>query len=131
MHMTFDPSAGFSTFGGGGLFGYIVLVIGLWPTLEKAGIPGWGAVIPIYNIYLIFKIGGLSLIWMLGLLVPVVNIAILLWVAFRVSDAFGYGILMGLFGLFLFAPIGFLIIGFDSSTYHRPRFDTGNAGTPT
>ena len=131
MQLSFDPTAGLDSFGsGGGIVGYILLVIGLWPTLEKAGLPGWGALIPIWNVYLVFKLGGVSGVWMLALLIPFVNIFVLLWVALRVSDAFGHGGLMGFFGLWLFAPIGFLIIGFDSSTFNGPPFDTGSAGSP-
>ena len=29
----------------------IVVIAGLWKTFEKAGKPGWAAIIPIYNIY--------------------------------------------------------------------------------
>jgi hypothetical protein len=61
MQLGFDPADIFGTFGsGGGVIGYVILAIGLWPTLEKAGLPGWGALIPIYNVYLIFKLGGVS-----------------------------------------------------------------------
>lgn len=31
---------------------YIILVAGMWKMFEKAGIDGWKAIIPIYNIYL-------------------------------------------------------------------------------
>lgn len=103
--------------GWSGLITYLLFVIGLWPTLVKAGMPGWGALIPIYNIYLLFKLGGVSGWWMLLLLVPIVDIFVALWVAFRVANAFGHGFLMAFFGLFLFAPIGYLVIGYGRSTY--------------
>jgi hypothetical protein len=129
MQLGFDPADIFGTFGsGGGVIGYVILAIGLWPTLEKAGLPGWGALIPIYNVYLIFKLGGVSGVWILLLLIPLVNIFVLLWIAFKVSDAFGHGFLMAFIGLFLLAPLGFLIIGFGSSTYRLPRFDRAEPG---
>ena len=31
---------------------YVILVAGMWKMFEKAGIAGWKAIIPIYNIYL-------------------------------------------------------------------------------
>ena len=31
----------------------VLSVAGLWQTYVKAGQPGWGAIIPIYNAYLI------------------------------------------------------------------------------
>jgi hypothetical protein len=113
---------------GAAVVGYLLLAIGLWPTLVKAGIPGWGALIPIYNIYLIFKLGGVSAIWMLFLLVPVLNFFVLLWVAMKVAEAFGHGLVMGVLGLFLFAPLGYIVIGYGRSEYRRARFDTVASG---
>ena len=41
---------------------YIILLpfIASWKLKQKVGIQGWKALIPIYNIYLIFKIAGMS-----------------------------------------------------------------------
>jgi Family of unknown function (DUF5684) len=128
MQLTFDPTGSLDGFSGGGIVGYIILVIGLWPTLSKAGIPGWGALIPLYNVYLIFKLGSVSRVWMLLLLIPVVNIFASLWVALKVSEGFGHGFALAFVGLFLFAPIGFLVLGYGSSSYRYPRFDTAGAG---
>lgn len=35
---------------------YVLLVIGLYKMFVKAGEPGWKAIIPIYNTYIMFKI---------------------------------------------------------------------------
>lgn len=53
---------------GGGAVGTILLVIqlaiivlvftGFWKTFQKAGKPGWGAVVPIYNVVLLLEIAG-------------------------------------------------------------------------
>ena len=124
MDFTSDPNGSFVSFGGPlGLVGYVLLAIGLWRMLEKAGLPGWGALIPIYNLYLIVKLGGSSGYVVLLFLVPVVNIFAALYVAGRVSDAFGHGALMAIVGLFFLAPLGFLVLGFDSSRYRLARFD--------
>ena len=34
----------------------VIVIAGMWKTFEKAGQPGWGCIIPIYNIYLMTKI---------------------------------------------------------------------------
>ena len=34
----------------------VIAIAGMWKTFEKAGQPGWGCIIPIYNIYLMTKI---------------------------------------------------------------------------
>ncbi|MBQ6375955.1 hypothetical protein IJJ37_03460 [Candidatus Saccharibacteria bacterium] len=60
----------------GGFFGvfsifmvifYILLVIAGWKILKKAGEPGWKILIPIYNIYMLFKIVGMKN-WFWGLI---------------------------------------------------------------
>ena len=37
---------------------FVLVVAGLWMTLTKAGKPGWGAIIPFFNLYLIIKMAG-------------------------------------------------------------------------
>ena len=34
----------------------ILYIIGIWKVLKKANKPGWGAIIPVYNLYLLCKI---------------------------------------------------------------------------
>jgi len=34
----------------------ILIVAGIWKVFVKAGQPGWAAIIPIYNIYILLKI---------------------------------------------------------------------------
>jgi len=107
--------------GGFSLFWYLVTAIGMWPMLTKAGMPGWGGLIPIYNIYLQIKLAGRSG-WLLVLyLVPVVNIVVAIVVALGNARAFGHGPVYGFFLHFLFQPIGFLITGFGSSRYTEIR----------
>ncbi len=36
----------------------VVIVAGLWKTFDKAGQPGWAAIIPIFNIYVMCKVAG-------------------------------------------------------------------------
>jgi len=107
-----DQQVWFSSF-----FWYVVTAIGLWPMLVKAGIPGWGALIPIYNIYLQVKLAGhrgwLTLLYF----VPLVNLVVAIVVAVGLARAFGRGAVYGFFLHFLLQPIGFLITGFGSSRY--------------
>lgn len=59
----------------------IIAIIGTWRTFEKAGQPGWGAIIPIYNAYLLLKIAGRPGWWLILLLIPLVNVVIWLLVS--------------------------------------------------
>jgi hypothetical protein len=103
---------------------YVLFAIGLWRMLTKAGIPGWGAIIPIYNVYLYIKLGGLSGVMLFVLLIPIVNIFAALYIGGRLAAAYGHGWLMAVFGLFFLLPLGVLVLGFDRSTYRLPRYDT-------
>lgn len=41
----------------------VIVIAGMWKTFEKAGQPGWGCIIPIYNIYLMTKIAAKPAWW--------------------------------------------------------------------
>lgn len=89
--------------------------------LKKAGIPGWGGFIPIYNIYLQIKLAGRSGILLILYIVPIANIVVAIVVAVGVARAFGKGALYGFFLLSLLQPIGYLILGFGSFQYTEIR----------
>ena len=106
----------------GGLGGLVALVLivafvaGVWKTFTKADQPGWAAIVPIYNLYLLLKIGGNQWWWLLVMLVPLVN----LYAAYRmyagVSRAFGQGIGFAL-GLWFLGFVFFPLLGFGDYRY--------------
>ena len=51
-----------------GLVLSVLNIIGLWKILAKGGKPGWGALIPVYNQYLLCDMVGVSPWWLLILL---------------------------------------------------------------
>lgn len=95
----------------------ILCVIALWKIFTKAGRPGWASLIPIYNAYIELKIIGRPGWWVLLYFIPLVNIAISIIVAIELGKAFGKSTAFSLLALWLFAPVGQLIIGFGSATY--------------
>lgn len=109
-------------FGGTMLIIELVLVVmviaGLWITLQKAGKPGWGAIIPFFNIYLIIKMAGRPGWWLILYFIPIVNFIIAIIVAIDVSRDFGHGAGFGIL-LWLFPMIMYLVLGFGSSTYRQ------------
>jgi Family of unknown function (DUF5684) len=118
-----NPFAGFL---GSGFFVFalavgVLVFIGCWKVFTKAGQPGWAALIPIYNAYILLKIAGRPGWWLLLFLVPVVNIAIGIIVAVDVAKAFGQSAMFGFFLLFLFGGIGYLILGFGNYSYRGVR----------
>lgn len=94
-----------------GLIIYIITVAGLWKIFEKAGLEGWKAIIPVYNLYLmIVKIAKLEWWYIILIFIPIVNffvgIKINMEIAknFRISSPFLFALGMT-FLAFVFYPI--------------------------
>ncbi len=94
----------------------VLTIVGMWKTFEKAGQPGWAAIIPIYNIYVLLKIAGRPGWWLILFIIPLVNVVISLIVSIDVAKKFGQGTLFGL-GLWLFPFVFYMILGFGSYSY--------------
>ncbi len=94
----------------------IFMIVVMWKIFVKAGKPGWGCIIPIYNIILQLEIAGRPFWWIFLMFIPIVNIVIAIIVLFDIAKAFGKsgGFAIGM----LFLPIIFFpILAFDSSEY--------------
>ena len=93
--------------------GAAVFIAGMWKTFAKAGHPGWAAIVPIYNIYILTQIAGRPGWWVLLYLIPLVNIVIMAMIAIDIAKAFGQSAVFGIVLLFLlFAAMavgGFLL----------------------
>lgn len=98
----------------------IVGIAGIWLTFRKAGEPGWAAIVPLYNIYIMIQVSDNEWWWVLLVLVPVVGIFALLKIFIDLAHNFGRGVLFGL-GLWLFSPIFFPILGFGGAEYSGRR----------
>jgi hypothetical protein len=94
----------------------VVAIVGLWKTFVKAGQPGWGAIIPIYNLYLLCKVAGRPGWWVLLMFIPLVNIIIAIIVYIDIAKNFGKGLGFGL-GLVFLGFIFFPILGFGDARY--------------
>jgi hypothetical protein len=98
----------------------VLIIAGFWKTFQKAGHPGWAAIIPIYNIYILLKIAGRPGWWLILYFIPLVNLITLLIVSVDVAKAFGKSDLFGIVGLWLFSFIGYLMLGFGDAKYTAP-----------
>jgi len=97
----------------------VVVIAGGWKMFAKAGQPGWGIIIPIYNLYLMCKIAGRPGWWIILMIIPIVSIIVAIVICNDLSKSFGRGIgtTLGLFFLgFIFVPI----LGFGSAQYEGP-----------
>lgn len=109
---------------------YILSSLGLSKMFKKANQDGWSAWIPIYNTYMLCKITGVNVYWLLivvGLyfftFIPFVGIvafaaSIYFQVLLAVSTARSFGKSDGYaVGLFFLAPIFYMILGYGNSDY--------------
>src|ERR1700744_3900552 len=97
----------------------IILIIAHWRIFEKAGRPGWAAIIPIYNVIVLLEIIGKPVWRLILLLIPCVNIIFGIWMVNLLSKSFGQseGFAVGLILLpFIFYPI----LAFGNYTYLGP-----------
>jgi len=97
----------------------VVIIIAQWRMFTKAGQPGWAAIVPIYNVYVLLQVAGRPGWWILLYLIPVVNIVVSAIVSIDVAKKFGKSGAFGFFGLFLFGFIGYPILGFGKATYNK------------
>ncbi|CAM2065281.1 DUF5684 domain-containing protein [Sulfidibacter corallicola] len=119
--------------GGGGIFGIIILlfglalviatIAGLWKCFEKAGEPGWTAIIPIYNIYVLLKIVGAPIWFLILFFIPIVSIIAGIYVYYLFAKSFGKGAVYAI-GI-LFVPFVILpLMGFGDDQYEGPTYGT-------
>ncbi len=94
----------------------ILMIASIWKIFSKSGQPGWGALIPFYNIYLMLKVAGKPGWWLLLMFIPFVNFVIMIIMYHGVSKNFGHG---GGFtvGMVLLPIIFFPVLAFSSAAY--------------
>ena len=91
-----------------GLLIAVVAIVSLWKIFSKAGRPGWAAIVPIYNAYILCKVAGKPGWWLILLFIPFVNFVILILVGIGLAERFGKGAGFGLgiaFLGFIFLPV--------------------------
>ena len=104
----------------------VAILAAWWMVLQKANQPGWGIIIPIYNLYLILKITGHPWWWIILMFIPLVNLVLYIIVMLDLAKAFGKGTGFGI-GLIIpvvnYVCIG--ILGFGDAQYVGPAGGTG------
>jgi len=95
----------------------LVPIAGMWLVYEKAGEPGWAAIIPIYNIYVLLRITDNPWWYLLVILiVPLIGQLLSLKVLYDLAQAFGKGVLYTL-GLIFLPFVFFPLLGFGDAQY--------------
>jgi len=111
---------------GGGILSGVVLLFyigiivaqlaGMWKVFEKADQPGWGAIVPIYNTYLLLKVAERPGWWLIGFIIPLLNIVVIAIVFNDISNNFGKGVGYTL-GLIFLAFVFLPLLGFGDAEY--------------
>ena len=101
----------------------ILNIIATWKIFTKAGQAGWKSLIPIYNTVILYKVAGISPLWVLSYLavwVPIVGplfvLGVNIYAMIKLSRAFGKEDAFAV-GLVLLNTIFIMILAFDKSEY--------------
>lgn len=104
---------------------FVISVVAFWKLFQKAGRPGWAAIVPVYNAWVLFEISGKPGWWALSILLS--GIPFVGWVVYFVlyviamlelGKRFGKSTTFTVFGLIIFSFIGLLILGFGKDKYN-------------
>ena len=103
----------------------LVMLISMWKVFKKAGKPGWASIIPIYNIYTMIQIAKLPTYYLLLFIIPIANIyaifKIYIELAHKFNKSTGFGV-----GLIFLSVIFFPMLAFGDATYEDSIIETNN-----
>lgn len=97
----------------------IFQIVCMMKLFEKAGKPGWAAIVPIYNLIVMLEIIGKPTWWVILALIPIVNFVVLIIIWHQLSLSFGKD---GLYtvGLILLGIIFLPMLAFGNAQYVGP-----------
>jgi hypothetical protein len=100
---------------------FIFSVIVLWKIFDKAGQPGWAAIVPIYNAYvLIVEVCQLSIVWFIVYLIPCTSFIAAIMVALKLAEKFGKEVGFAV-GLILLPIIFYPLLAFGDARYRAGK----------
>ncbi len=101
-----------------------LMIVSMWKIFEKAGQPGWAAIVPIYNLVVLLQIVNLPLWYIVLLIIPFVNIlagmVISALAALKLAPAFGKDTTFAVLSIF-FPFVTYPILAFSDATYTKPE----------
>jgi uncharacterized protein DUF5684 len=95
---------------------FALLVASVWKTFVKAGLPGWGVLVPFYNVYLLVKLAGRPGWWLILLFIPLANVVVDVVLCTDIARRFGKGTGFAV-GLFFLPFVFFPILAFGDARY--------------
>ncbi|WP_439631686.1 DUF5684 domain-containing protein [Gemmata sp.] len=99
----------------------VAILAGMWKVFEKAGQPGWAAIVPFYNVYILtIEIAKKEILWFILWFIPLVNIVAAVIVSIDVAKKFGKSELYGV-GLAFLGFVFYPMLGFGDAQYEGNR----------
>lgn len=98
------------------IFILIAYHIGLYKLFVKAGRPGWEALIPIYSFYIMIKLTGRPIWWMVLYFVPVINVIVGMGILIDFAKSYGKVSFLQHLASIIVPFIAFPVWGFDDKT---------------
>lgn len=105
----------------GGCFGLcigVIIVASLWRIFTKAGQPGWAAIVPIYNIFVLTQICNKPPYWIVFFFIPFVNFVAGILMANALARSFGKGAGFTV-GMILLPMVFYPLLAMDNEPYRR------------
>ncbi len=104
------------------MFAFVgVLIASIWKIFEKAGAPGWAALVPFYNLYIMTTVVlDKEPLWFWLHFVPFVNIYCAIVDAFALAEKFGKETAFG-FGLLFLGFIFYPMLAFGDAEHESQR----------
>jgi uncharacterized ferritin-like protein (DUF455 family) len=106
----------------------VFMVVSMWKVFEKAGQPGWAAIVPFYNIYVLTTgVAMKEVLWFILCLVPFVNFIAIILISIDVAKRFGKGAGFGI-GLAFLGFIFYPILAFSDARHDSQLRDRRRSG---
>lgn len=95
----------------------IIILFSRWFIFQKAGKPGWSAIVPIYNTVVMLDIIRQPIWWILFFFFPVTNVVVAIMINLELGKAFGKSGVWSFFLLYLCPFIGYPMLAAGDSRY--------------
>jgi hypothetical protein len=97
----------------------VLVIVSLWKIFEKAGKPGWAAIVPIYNLVVLLEIIRKPIWWIVLFLVPCLNLVASVMVSLELAKCFGKTVGFAI-GMILLPFVFFPMLAFSDAQYNPP-----------
>ncbi|HEX4607263.1 MAG TPA: DUF5684 domain-containing protein [Urbifossiella sp.] len=106
----------------------VAILAAMWKVFEKAGQPGWAAIVPIYNNYVLTcEIAKKEILWFILMFVPFISIVAYFIVCIEVAKKFGkdagYGIGLAILPFVFFPMLAFTDAKYQGGGRRRDDYD--------